>query len=306
MNNRLFFILNPVAGNGRAIKLWPEIAAGLKAKGISFDFAKTGHKGHAMAIAKEVAHKGYKCFISVGGDGTFHEMINGLMSANLARPPRVFILPVGTGNDFVREHRIPQWGAAWLQMLLNFQTKSHNVGQLDYYSGTQKLNRYFVNVAGLFYDGYIVRATTVQKKSVSSSFQYLLLILKYLFRYRPPTGRIRWPEGELHGAFYTANIGICRYSGGGMRFVPHAHPFGKQFAVTVARKMHPIRVLLSTPYFYNGKVAQHAKISCFKTNQLSIEPLGDEEILVEADGEFLGQAPCTFSLIRDGFLLVSS
>ena len=304
MTNRLFFIINPTAGNGKAIKLWPTIKEYLRENKLDFDFAKTTCKGDAIQIAKVAASKNYKCYISIGGDGTFHEMINGLMQANLPDLPTAFLLPIGTGNDFVRQHNIPKWGDEWLQMLQNFQKKKHNVGHLTYQDDTGKKSRYFINVAGLFYDGYIVRATTLREKSISSSFQYLLLILKFLFKYQPPKGKITWSEGKLEGAFYTANIGISRFSGGGMRFVPHANPFGNKFAVTVAKDMHPIRVLFSTHYFYNGKVAKHSKITCFETEALSIQPLESKEIHVEADGEYLGIVPCELKLIQGGFLLV--
>ncbi len=304
MNNRLFFVVNPAAGNGKAKKLWPEVQSSLQSKGWLFDFVETTCKGDGIRIAREAAAKNYKCYLSIGGDGTYHEMINGLMQAGLSTPPTTFLLPVGTGNDFVRQHKIPKWGDAWLQMLERFQTKSHNLGFLSYVGDHQKETRYFINVAGLFYDGYIVRAVTLRKKPIRSSVQYLILILKFLFRYRPPKGRISWPGGQMEGAYYTANIGICRYSGGGMCFVPHANPFGDGFAVTVSKKMHPIRVLLSTPYFYNGKVARHGKITCLETERILIEPTGEEEILVEADGEYLGKAPCELILKKKGFLLV--
>ena len=304
MTNRLFFIINPVAGSGKAKKLWPIVAQRLKNEGYDFDFVETKCKGDAIQITQKATRKNYKCYIAVGGDGTFHEMINGLMEANLSILPTAFLLPIGSGNDFVRQHNIPKWGEEWLQILQHFKTKKHNVGQVTYYENEKKKSRFFVNVAGLFYDGYIVRATTLRKKPISSSFQYLLLILKYLFKYRPPKGLITWPQGEMSGAFYTTNVGIARFSGGGMRFVPHADPFGDQFAVTIAKKMHPIRVLFSTHYFYNGKVARHSKITCFKTESIAIVPINEEEIHVETDGEYLGIAPCTFDLTKGGFLLV--
>lgn len=304
MNNRLFFVINPTAGNGRAKMLWPQVAKRLSDEGIDFDFAETKCKGDAIQIIRDATQKNYKCYISVGGDGTFHELVNGLMGAKLSYLPTAFLLPIGTGNDFVRQHNIPKWGDDWLQILKNFQVKKHNVGQLTYRHEGRKKSRFFVNVAGMFYDGYIVRATTLRKKPIHSSFQYLWLILKFLFKYQPPKGQIIWDKGQISGEYYTVNVGIARYSGGGMRFVPHANPFGKSFAITVAKKMHPIRVLLSTHFFYNGKVARHSKITCFKSNRLVVKPMESSQILVEADGEFLGNAPCTFELVKGGFGLV--
>lgn len=303
MSDKYFFLVNPVSGSGKVKKLWPAVQKSLKSNNIKFDFEESTCKGDGIRIAKNARAKNYKCYISVGGDGTFHELVNGLLLANVATLPIVFILPVGTGNDFVKTHKIPKWGKEWLQMLQAFRVKKHNAGLLYYQEDKQKKSRYFVNVAGMFYDGYIVKATTLRKTPITSSFQYLGLILKYLFKYKPPKGIIKWNEGKEIDAYYTANIGIAKYSGGGMSFVPHADPFGKTFAVTLAKKMHPIRVLFSTPYFYNGKVENHSKITCFQTANISIEPV-DMEILVEVDGEFLGSAPCHVELISEAFWLV--
>ena len=297
-------MINPTAGNGRAKKLWAEVSKRLTAEGLDFDFEETKCKGDATQIIRKATSKNYKCYISVGGDGTFHELINGLMEANLPYLPTAFLLPIGTGNDFVRHHNIPKWGEDWLQMLKNFNIKKHNVGQLTYWNEGKQQSRFFVNVAGMFYDGYIVRATTLRKKPINSSFQYLLLILKFLFKYKPPKGQIIWDNGELSGEYYTVNVGVSRFSGGGMRFVPHANPFGASLAITIAKKMHPIRVLLATHFFYNGKIAKHSKITCFETLRLTINPIASSEIHVEADGEYLGTAPCTFEVVKRAFGLV--
>ncbi len=303
MRDKFFFLVNPTSGNGKAKKLWPIIRQTLEEKNIRYDFEKTTCKGDGIRIAEQVVIKNYKAYISVGGDGTFHEMVNGLLLGNATIPPIVFILPIGTGNDFVRTHKIPKWGNDWLQMLQDFKSKEHNAGLLYYQDKQLHKSRYFVNVAGMFYDGYIVKATTSRKKPIASSLQYLGLILKYLFKYKPPKAIIKWNEGEESNAYYTANIGIAKYSGGGMCFVPHADPFGKTFAVTLARTMHPIRVLFSTHYFYNGKVAKHSKLTCFQTTDIAINPL-DMEILIEADGEFLGSAPCKVELVVGAFRLI--
>lgn len=303
MNNRFFFLINPAAGNGRAKKLWPIVQAHLENEGILFDFQFSSYSGEGAKIAQQVASKNYKCYVAVGGDGTFHEMINGL-KLGTKQLLTAFVLPIGTGNDFVRMHQIPKWGPEWLQILQKFDKKHHNVGIISFYKNETLQTRYFVNVAGLFYDGYIVKMVAEQKHPIKSSFQYLLLILKYLFRYQPPSGTIQWDNKKVNGKFYTTNIGICAYSGGGMRLVPHANPFGKQFAITIAKSMHPFRVLFSTHFFYNGKVARHPKLSCFQTTKITITPNGDDDVLVEADGEFLGKAPSTVNLEKAGFWLL--
>ncbi len=300
-----FFVVNPRAANGKVgTKIWPQLRARLEASGTNFDFEMTTGRGDGIEIARLRRARNYKCYIAVGGDGTVNEMLNGLLSAGDTSPPVVSVFPVGSGNDFARMHHIPDRIDEWLRILLAFKTRRHNAGIVHYHddSGIRR-RRYFVNVAGLFYDAFVVKAVNGRTKPINSSIQYLAVAVKKLWAYRPAGAVIDWDEGRISGHFYSVNIGICQYSGGGMQFVPHADPSATQLAVTVARRMHPLRVLLSTPYFYNGKVARHRRVDCFHTEKLSIRPT-DGAVHLETDGEFIGYAPCRFELARDAFRLV--
>jgi diacylglycerol kinase family enzyme len=91
--------------------------------------------------------------------------------------------------------------------------------------------------------------------------------------------------------FYTINAGICRYSGGGMQLVPHARPDDGLLALTLARRISKLEVLLVTPLFYAGKIGWHPAVSMCQAKEILVEGLNGDSVLVEADGEFLGEGP---------------
>jgi diacylglycerol kinase family enzyme len=102
---------------------------------------------------------------------------------------------------------------------------------------------------------------------------------------------------KVEDEFYTINVGLCRYSGGGMQLVPHAIPDDGLLALTFARKLPKLEVLLQSGRFYKGTLLEHPRIEGYQTDHVRVEAADDEPCLVEADGEFLGQTPVEFSII---------
>jgi diacylglycerol kinase family enzyme len=104
-----FAIVNPNAGNGKGKMDWSRIADLLKKNGIPFDMMLTKSKGHAIELTRELIEGGYKKFISVGGDGTLNEVVNGVFAQEFCLPGEITLsmIPVGTGNDWGRMFGIP-------------------------------------------------------------------------------------------------------------------------------------------------------------------------------------------------------
>src|SRR5215470_7354723 len=102
--DRFLAIVNPAAGGGKSAKLAGEKLAQLRESGLQIDVTTTTDRGHAMELAAEAYAQGYRKFIAVGGDGTAHEILNGLFG-NAKAQERVSLgfLPLGTGNSFLRD-----------------------------------------------------------------------------------------------------------------------------------------------------------------------------------------------------------
>lgn len=293
-----FFIVNPAAGKGWAGKHWPEIAAQLDLHLPGYQFAFTSHRGHAADLAENALQNGFRCIAAVGGDGTNNEAVNGLMRQRLVPLSEILytLLPVGTGNDWIRTHGIPRDIRNWLKMTSDGTVSEQEVGIVDFFEEGREQRRYFVNVAGLAYDAFVVQYSEQHKSRIGGSLMYLVLILFCLFKYRLSRMRVRFDGQERTGLYYTINAGVCRYSGGGMQVVPHADPQDGLLALTLAGKLSKWGVLLNTWRFYNASIGRHPKVELHQARNISVESADDIPVLVEADGELLGQGPVRISL----------
>ncbi len=139
MSNRFLAIVNPAAGGGRCGKLAGTALARLRTAGVQLDVLETRGPGEATRIAREAYAQGYRRFIAVGGDGTAHEIVNGLFpEAERGERPALGFLPLGTGNSFLRdftEHGAEYAGEAILsgrQRACDVLRLTHKEGVLHY------------------------------------------------------------------------------------------------------------------------------------------------------------------------------
>ena len=300
-------IVNPAAANGKVSKVWPEIARRLHREGINFSMTRTQYRGHATRLAEEAVQAGFRHLIAVGGDGTNHEVINGLLRQKTVPSCKIIytLLPVGTGNDWVRTYGIPNKLDAWLDMLDHGHWIRQDAGLVTYGESSRQKIRYFVNVAGMAYDAFVVQFGETNRFWVRNRFAYLLLILRCLIRYRLPQGIIIADGQRICQRFYTINVGICRFSGGGMQLVPQALPDDGLLALTYAGPISKLGVLFNTWRFYNGSIGKHPQVTTLQVRTVSVSvPQGAPQIPLEADGEYLGCSPAQFSIIPDALTII--
>lgn len=295
-----YFIVNPAGGNWAVKKQWTTISAMLQAAAIEFETVFTAYAGHATQLAKTAVENGFRHIAAVGGDGTANEVANGILQQETAASSEIIfaLLPVGTGNDWARNWNISPAIDDWISMLRVGKTIFQDVGLVQYSGKGQVAVRYFINVAGLSYDAFVVRYAEDKKHLMGNRFFYLWMILKCLFKFKLPKGRLVFDGKEVRDFFYTINVGICRYSGGGMQIVPQAVPDDGLFALTYALKVSKPDVILNTWRFYNGSIGAHPKIFTLQSERVEVTPEPGEVILLEVDGEFLGEAPAAFFILK--------
>lgn len=283
---------------------WPIIEQTLQALGISYNVQFTERRGHALRLVDDIVLKGGRYILAIGGDGTNHEVVNGIFSQSFAPPSDIYyaLLPYGTGNDWARQYGIPHDPRKRLERLLLMRTVWQDIGLANFIRDGQPDSRYFVNVAGMAYDGFIGKKLI--ENPVNSKVQYLMAVAKYLLEYKLSRARITYDGNSVEDFFYTINVGLCRFSAGGMQLVPHAVPDDGLFALTFARKLSKIEVMLQTPRFYNGTLLRHSKIEGHQVKSVEVMHLGDVPSQLEADGEYLGESPARFTLLKNALRIV--
>ncbi|MEO6038280.1 MAG: diacylglycerol kinase family protein [Saprospiraceae bacterium] len=299
-----YIIANPTSGGGALRKQWPVVEQLLQDLGFSYTIQFTEYPGHATRLAEDAILKGQRNLLGMGGDGTNHEIVNGILGQSFVPSADITyaLLPVGTGNDWARSYELSKDPRRRLQQIMQGKTVFQDAGLVTYFRDGQAGRRYFANVAGLAYDGYLGQKMT--RHPVTKPWQYLLLVAKYLLQYRLRKARIYYDDQQVADFFYTINVGICRYSGGGMQLVPQAIPDDGLFALTFARRLPKLEVLMQTRRFYNGSLLKHPKVEGHQARSIRVEAEGDTLTLLEADGEFLGETPVVFTLLEKALRIV--
>jgi YegS/Rv2252/BmrU family lipid kinase len=297
-----YIIVNPTAGGGAARRLWPTLEGLLQELRFPYTVQFSAAKGHAAQLAENAVERGHRQILGVGGDGTHHEIVNGILQQKATSSDSVqyALLPVGTGNDWARMYGLscdPR--TRLIQLQNNPAPRWQDVGLIEYERAGQRHLRYFANVAGFAYDAYVVHQIEKRTRPLRSRLHYLWAVGQHLMDYQPQRGCILMDDGtEIKDRFYTINVGICKYSGGGMQFVPHAVPDDGLLALTAARNVSKIEVLMQMPRFYNGTLLQHPRIQGWQARSIRVEADSDGPLLIEADGEFLGHTPADITLLE--------
>lgn len=299
-------IINPSAGNGKAGQQIPAIKSALEKAGLPYKMHLSERGWHCAELAQTAIENGARKIVAVGGDGTGHEIMNGIFNQKSVPTSDITFgfIPIGTGNDWVKTHKIPRNIEQNIAILKAEKTTFQDIGLVDYLTeDNQVAQRYFLNVAGMAYDGFVAKISNQERRKVTSALHYYLLIFKCLFKYTTKHGRLILEDKTIEQKFYTINVGLCRYSGGGMQFTPHAVPNDGFFAVTGVKAMSRLGVLFATAFLY-GHIGKHPKAYLTKSKTVKVEPMHDGETLLELDGEFVGKAPVTFTLLEKSLKIV--
>lgn len=295
-----FIVVNPAAGNGKGKRSWPEIEKLLMQMGIEYEAVHSEHSGHIIEVVKAALAKGYRYLAAVGGDGTAHEVVNGIFRQTEVPTQEVIfaMIPVGTGNDWIRTHGIPNRFKKAILLMKAGNTKLHDIGKIDYLDMDDRPQmRYFINVAGLGYDAFVTRASKHGSRWMGNKLYYLTTILRCVTQYKATRARLVYDDAEVEGSIYSAAVGICIYNGGGAQFVPQAVPDDGLFALTYFQNIGAWDVVMNSRRFYNGTVTALPQATAAQTKLVIMEPVGDDLTLLEADGEFLGKIPARFELL---------
>jgi YegS/Rv2252/BmrU family lipid kinase len=293
-----FAIVNPNAGSGKGGKDWNRISDILTKNAIRFEMKTTGRKGQATEFAREMIAAGYRKIISIGGDGTLHEVINGIFTQDHCPAKEIILglIPVGTGNDWGRMFGIPLIYEGAVQVIRDGKLMLHDIGVIDYFHGEEKAKTYFINIAGLGFEAVVVKKTNRQKdKGISNKAIYFYNLLSSLVSYRNTPVEITIDGRSSRAKVFSINVGNGRYCGGGMRQTPDAIPDDGLFDITVIKEMGRTEIIRSLQLLYDGTIMSHPKVDGYRSNNLKVT--SDSVVYIEADGESLGHTPAEFSII---------
>ncbi len=304
-NKEWLAIVNPNAGNGKGLKDWHLIAESMRKVNLSFTVRFTESKGHSVLITKEAVKDGCRNIITIGGDGTLNEVVNGIFTADTCPTTDISLalIPVGTGNDWGRMFGIPLDYEKAVRVIKDGKLMLHDIGLITYFDGTEKKIRYFINIAGLGFESVVVKRTNYQKeRGRSGKAIYFYNLLMSLLSYKNTVAEIIVDGEKKSAEVFSINVGNGKYCGGGMRQTPGAIPDDGLLDVTVINGIGKIEIIRSLKMLYDGTILSHPKIDGYKCRNLKVS--SDAILWAEADGESLGHTPAEFSIIPSGINIV--
>lgn len=306
--NRWLTIVNPVAGYGRALDDLPIISKLLRENGIDYELVFTEHQHHATQLTVEAIHNGFRKIIVVGGDGTLHEVVNGIfIQKNVPTTDvQVAVIAVGTGNDWIRMFGIPRKYSESIRAIAENHTFLQDVGEVSYEESSYRQSRYMPNVGGAGLDAAVVRGfNTLKARGNRGRILYVLSLIGTFCRYRT-TGMRIWVDGEqiVNDLVLSTSVGIGKYSGGGMMQTPDAVADDGLFDLTVIRKIRWWQVPKALKALFNGGIYSLPQVSFHRGSKIRIE--SSPEVPIEVDGEQLGTTPIEFTILHRAVQVVVS
>ncbi len=300
IEDKILFIVNPKACGGRSLKIWEKKIYPLltKSNDLKFDYVFTEKPFDGFRLAMKGIEKGYRKLVSVGGDGTLNEIVNAILIQNFVEPTEIAVGSIGTGrgNDWRKTIGIPEDYNEAVNILKNEKYILQDVGKVRYIQNKKEKERFFINIAGMGFDAEVTYKANRKKERLTTSLSYSINLVKTLFSYEPTIVNII-ADGHIvyNNKALTLNIGICRYSGGGMMFTPNAIYNDGLFDLTVVDDISILKILANLRGLYNGSFIKNPSVKTFRAK--TIDVYSQEKLYLEVDGESLGHSPFHFEIL---------
>jgi diacylglycerol kinase (ATP) len=299
--DRWFLIVNPTSGSFSVKRKWQQIATEFEAQDVLFDFEFTTKPQHEYELVIEALEKGYRKFVSVGGDGTLHHIVNGLMHQKIVSQQelKVAVIPLGTGNDWVKTYKIPKNITKAVAIIKAEHTVLQDIGHISLLNSEKKV--FFNNVAGLGFDGYVVKRN--ERLKFLGAVSFLVSTVLSLASYRATSFTIESDKQKLTTKSLLTIVGICQFSGGGMQLTKDVNPADGLFDVSVAKHFSFWKLLRNVVGLFNGSITNHPLVETFKTDEVTITT-SSKNVFIQADGELIGSGGFCATILSNALVFV--
>ena len=283
------FIANPIAGKGRALALARRVAQAMEENGATVAVEVTEAKGDAERLARTAVESGVIRVVACGGDGTIHEVVNGMMAVPNATDTALGIIPAGRCNDLVFALGLSGNSNAVTETLLHGVPRSIDLGRIG--------DRYYTTVATLGFDSEVAQYVDEGRPPsfLRGTPAYIYGVLVKLFKYKSKWVSLKGDFGTFEGDIYLAATGNSTRYGGRMKVTPAASMEDGLLDICLVRPVPRRTFLRMVPKAFSGKHVNHPAVTMALTRSLEIE--SREPLWLWADGEQITQTPATIQVV---------
>jgi len=294
---KLFFILNPNAGQRKGTKAFQKAVPLLKKKGIQCEVRISKFPGHAVQLAQNFNPTRYEGIVAAGGDGTLFEILNGVLKNHSDFDLPIGQIPVGTGNSFIKDMEIHSIEDA-VEKIASGKTKKVDVGFFKHPGG----ENYFINLLGT---GFVANvAQHAFKYKSMGSLSYVFGVLEEVIRLKPEPLEMTIDGKVFHRNYIFAEICNSKKTGGNMIMAPDAKIDDGLLDVILLNNISRFNLLKVFPQIFKGTHIHDPHAETFKGREIKITTENPHRLT--PDGEVLGTTSIEVSIFPNKVSMFSS
>ncbi len=303
MSNKWFAVLNPSSGKFNTGKKIDHLKKLFFKDEIQVELAVTRYKKHDFELTLLALKNGYRNFICIGGDGTLHYMVNAIMKQQDvdSKNIKIAVIPTGTGNDWVKTYQIPENFKKAIAIIKKGKTIYQDIGKINIKYKEKDDIFYFNNIAGVGFDGLVVKNHHRFKKM--GSLSYLFSTLYSYRKFSEKKVEISFNKKKFKTNLFILAAGIGKYSGGGMQLTDFKNHKDGYFDISLIKTIGFKTILQSIPKVFKGNISNIKEFNFYRTKSISVKAFNDIP-LIQADGELLGKGTCTMEILPQAIQFV--
>jgi len=293
-NSKTILILNPAAGKGKGKKNFDAVHAALAKKFKNLEVKTSEYAGHIREISRNAVRQGCKRIISIGGDGTPFEIINGIYTNGKPKQEiELGMIPAGTGNSFLRDFDevSPE---KWIETILNGKTRGVDLVEFTYFKEGNQVKNYYINIMGIGLVADVLKLTNEKLKFLGSS-GYNLAVLIRLFKGMNNHMAVTVDGSDFELKNSALVISNSKFTGGEMKIAPMADTGDGKVDMIVFNEVNRREIINIFANVFRGKHIDHPKVKVFGGSEIEID--AEPQQLLMADGELLGETPMKLKVL---------
>ena len=261
----------------------------LTSAGVSNQVLYTSRPGDAEELARKAVEEGSVGVLACGGDGTLHEVINGVMGHPLASGVTVGVIPAGRCNDFVAAMDLPKTADGVAHLIATGKSRQIDLGAVGH--------RYFATVATLGFDSAVSQyvADGHVPRFLSGTPSYLYAIFLQILRYRDAMVHLEGEDFEYSGRIFLAATANTAQYGGNMKIAPGAVADDGALDVCLVQSVSRWEVVKMVPRVFSGGHLTNPAVSMHRVKRLKVET--EAPMPIWADGERVAETPAEISVV---------
>lgn len=251
----------------------------------------------ATTLASKAVDEGAEIIIAAGGDGTLHQVANGMLQGREDVPslPTLGLLPLGTANDFARTLNLTANPKLFADLLTRNNPMSVDVGRCVFQSKREKTGKYFINIADTGMGPYVAERINRGNRRLPPGLLYYTAILKTFFTYKPREVIIKTRDWSWTGKIRSLAIANGKYFGHGLCVAPGANVGDGNFAVLIVEDVSVLDFIRYSETLKKGRYVDHPKVHYRQATEIEIS--SSEDLMMEADGELLNPLPVRVEML---------